>query len=453
MIKNLKLEIVFLLIIIVFLFSGPDQKIQLYFNSFDQGFSKVFGNPHIDFLGDKKHFLKKFFVNITSLGNSVWYFAVIALGILLLRGLERKKLKTKLFLNRLKHFFYFAFASLFLTGLITQILKHFFGRARPNHATSSDLPSGFNFFSTESSFHSFPSGHTSTIFLIAFVLSLLIPKLKFSFYIFAFIVAFSRIVVGAHYLSDIFAGIVVASASFKLTLFVFNKKLPSLKPSLVLKLKRTSPEFIFLNLLLISVLLTVGPSLDIFFSSLFYKGNGQFLFQSYYSFVLLVREIMLPAVLIYVALLPILSRFLKINMIFFNYIFSKKDLFFIWGSILLNTIIVHLFKNLWGRARPGDITQLGGEGVFSSWYQISDACTTNCSFVSGDSAAGFSIIILYFVTKKLKYIYLSVLFGFLLGFVRISEGAHFLSDVVFSGMIVMLFTFFLKKYLKQKYDY
>ena len=38
---------------------------------------------------------------------------------------------------------------------------------------------------------------------------------------------------------------------------------------------------------------------------------------------------------------------------------------------------------------------------------------------------------------------MSIVFGFLLGAVRIAEGGHFLSDVVFSGIIVFSLSFVL----------
>ena len=72
-------------------------------------------------------------------------------------------------------------------------------------------------------FHSFPSGHTSTIFIVALTLSLLTPKIKYFYLFFALIVGFSRVVVGAHYLTDVIGGIAIAFIGLKLTLWIFNK--------------------------------------------------------------------------------------------------------------------------------------------------------------------------------------------------------------------------------------
>ena len=95
-----------------------------------------------------------------------------------------------------------------------------------------------------------------------------------------------------------------------------------------------------------------------------------------------------------------------------------------------------LLKNLWGRTRPNDIFQFGGTDTFTPWYKFGDVCVSNCSFVSGDASVGFALIVFYFITKKIFYIYLSVACGLCLGMIRIIAGGHFFSDVVFSQIVV-----------------
>ena len=106
------------------------------------------------------------------------------------------------------------------------------------------------------------------------------------------------------------------------------------------------------------------------------------------------------------------------------------------GIITLVGVINLLFKNMWGRVRPDDVLEFGGKDVFTPWYKFGETCSSNCSFVSGDASVGFMLIIFYFLTKKISYFYLALLSGILLGFIRIIAGGHFLSDIVFSQIIV-----------------
>ena len=247
----------------------------------------------------------------------------------------------------------------------------------------------------------------------------------------------------------------VAFLCFKFINLFFDYKFICLKPKIFIQINKSLFFCIFVVLILIAVFLTIGPTFDIFFSNLFYKGDNQFLLQSYYTVTILIRDVLLPIILVYILILPIVSKLIPVNRIYFGYNFSMKNILFVWLTLITNLIlIINLFlKNFWGRPRPEDVLEFGGKHDFSSWYQISDACSSNCSFVSGDAAVGFSLIVLYFVTDNLKYIYLSIIFGFLLGIVRIAEGGHFLSDVIFSAIIVLFFSLVIKKYFLNKFFY
>ena len=128
--------------------------------------------------------------------------------------------------------------------------------------------------------------------------------------------------------------------------------------------------------------------------------------QSYYNITIIFRKIILPIIIVYVLILPVISIFFPIKKLYSNYDFKINDIILLWtSSIVTILLVVNLFfKNVWGRARPGEILQLGGKENFSPWYQISDSCSTNCSFVSGDAAVGFFIIVFYLITKKEFYL-------------------------------------------------
>lgn len=93
-----------------------------------------------------------------------------------------------------------------LANLAMEIIKCTFGRARPDLLFSQDLY-GFTFFSLANRFKSFPSGHAATAGAIFGALSCFYPRATAVFTLLAFVMAFSRIVLTYHYLSDVIAGL------------------------------------------------------------------------------------------------------------------------------------------------------------------------------------------------------------------------------------------------------
>jgi lipid A 4'-phosphatase len=338
-----------------------------------------------------------------------------------------------------------------LSGVLTQLLKHIVGRPRPNTITPA-TEYNLNFFTTDSHFHSFPSGHTSTIFAVILVLSLMIPKLKYFFYFIAIIISLSRVVVGAHFLTDIICGGAVAFIGFKFSKLILNRffKIKNNEYPLFFK-----DNFVVILIFMstISIILAVAPAFDIFFSNIFYFGENQFLMQSYYATTIFFRKIVLGFILIYILIIPLVSILFPLHQLYFGYHFKKQTIIYIWFSLIFVLLIIInlLLKNMWGRVRPNEILELGGKDYFTPWYQISNQCLSNCSFVSGDAAVGFSLVVFYFIVKKEAYLWLSVFLGSIVGLIRIMEGGHYLSDVIFSGLIVFLvniifYSYYLKKF-------
>ena len=59
---------------------------------------------------------------------------------------------------------------------------------------------------------SFPSGHATLAFAVAFVFAAKYPKFRYPLFALAALVAFSRIYIGMHFPSDVLAGAVLGSA-------------------------------------------------------------------------------------------------------------------------------------------------------------------------------------------------------------------------------------------------
>ena len=80
---------------------------------------------------------------------------------------------------------------------------------------------------------SFPSGHTSTSFACAYVISRLAPRLTVFVYLLAALIGLSRIYVGVHYPLDVLAGAVVGLVVAKalLTLLAALRRSPQAPPA------------------------------------------------------------------------------------------------------------------------------------------------------------------------------------------------------------------------------
>lgn len=119
----------------------------------------------------------------------------------------------------------------------------------------------------------------------------------------------------------------------------------------------------------------------------------------------------------------------------------RRALFILVSLILIQGLVIDLyFKGTFGRARPRDIEAFGGDLAYSAFYQVSEACRRNCSFVSGHAGMAFSTFVLCFLPKDPRrrrlLFWLALAFGLLTGWMRIAQGGHFLSDVLFAGLIV-----------------
>ena len=99
-----------------------------------------------------------------------------------------------------------------------------------------------------------------------------------------------------------------------------------------------------------------------------------------------------------------------------------------------------VFKDHWGRARPRDVVEFGGTKTFTPAFVISDQCSKNCSFVAGHPSMAFAMVALVLVAARRRrawLIALAIAVGTVVGFGRIVQGGHFLSDVVFSAIFTV----------------
>jgi hypothetical protein len=100
---------------------------------------------------------------------------------------------------------WYVFLSVASTGILANVVKVCFGRYRPKLYFEHNV-FGFSPFNLKLDDLSFPSGHATTTFAAAVALGYLFPRFRWFFYIMAALVAFSRVVLVRHWLSDIIAG-------------------------------------------------------------------------------------------------------------------------------------------------------------------------------------------------------------------------------------------------------
>jgi membrane-associated phospholipid phosphatase len=101
----------------------------------------------------------------------------------------------------------FIFIAVGLPGLLVTIVKRWIGRVRP----SAQGPFAYEPFSWRPEYASLPSGHTTTAFAALVAIGAIFPRARAFLWGYALLIALSRIVVTAHYSSDVIAGAAVGA--------------------------------------------------------------------------------------------------------------------------------------------------------------------------------------------------------------------------------------------------
>jgi lipid A 4'-phosphatase len=111
------------------------------------------------------------------------------------------------------------------------------------------------------------------------------------------------------------------------------------------------------------------------------------------------------------------------------------------------------FKEHWQRARPYQVEAFGGSKKFTRAMVMTDQCSNNCSFVSGHVACGFFLSSLMLVHRRRQKLWASagVAAGVVIGFARMSDSAHWLSDALWSCPITLLCSWMVWQGLRRIY--
>ena len=146
--------------------------------------------------------IRRILKDISKLGIATFYLICSAVLFVFFRFIKKRKIWS----NRAL----LVFLSISLSGVFVIITKFIFGRYRPRMFFDEQLY-GFEFFQLKGKITSFPSGHASTIVALMLSLYFISPKHRVMYFLIAFVVVISRVLVCHHYLTDVVVGSYVAA--------------------------------------------------------------------------------------------------------------------------------------------------------------------------------------------------------------------------------------------------
>lgn len=190
------------------------------------------------------------------------------------------------------------------------------------------------------------------------------------------------------------------------------------------------------------LLFGIFPSLDLKVASLFYDATKQAFPLKSITWAMIARDAAMWVAWAFVipalgALIVKLFRPVKPLMM------SGRAMVFLLLTMLLSAIVLSnmIFKSYWGRPRPVAVTQFEGKLDFKPWWDPRGDCPKNCSFFSGEGATAFWTYAPAALAppqwRPLAYAGATA-FGLATGGLRMAFGGHFLTDVVFSGIVAFL---------------
>lgn len=192
----------------------------------------------------------------------------------------------------------------------------------------------------------------------------------------------------------------------------------------------------------VGVVFAAWPQLDIAISRLFF--NEQYrVFPVQYSTVARHLRDVFTYVIAALAAPAFIALAIKLLLPRRRMLISARATLFVISTLALGPGLVTnvILKDNWGRPRPPEVTQFYGPEQFRPWWDPRGPCERNCSFVAGEGSGGFWTLAPAALApphiRPLAYA-AALAFGAAAGSLRILGGAHFFSDVAFSGVVTFL---------------
>jgi len=205
----------------------------------------------------------------------------------------------------------------------------------------------------------------------------------------------------------------------------------------------------WLAFLLLSILFIIFPQIDIQTSALFFDGQSFYLKGTFFErFFYKSVQILLIAFTLGSFAIFIYNKVKKKNILNID---TRVIIYIVLVlSVAPGLIVNATLKEHWGRARPVQIKEFGGNKTFTPAFILSDQ--KGHSFSSGHTSAAFAFVGFALLARKRRkfWMTMAITYGILVSFARLIAGGHFLSDILTSFFIVWIVTHMLYKIIFKK---
>jgi lipid A 4'-phosphatase len=193
---------------------------------------------------------------------------------------------------------------------------------------------------------------------------------------------------------------------------------------------------------LATMVFTNWPEIDLTLSRWFYVGGRVFLFDPHIAPIASSLRKLFEVVTWTVGIGALLAGIIAVTAKRYIVGLGLAQWLFLPLVLLIGSglLVNGCMKNYSARPRPIHLLEFGGQDVFTPVFRLGE-CDGNCSFVSGEAssiyALGFAIAMLA-RRRRATLMASAILAGSVIGFIRIGQGGHFLSDIVFAGVLMAM---------------
>jgi lipid A 4'-phosphatase len=208
-----------------------------------------------------------------------------------------------------------------------------------------------------------------------------------------------------------------------------------------MKTRHHSWRFSLMGLFFFVGLFALWPTLDKQFSDLFYDPLLPGFKAKQHEWVLLIYQLApkVNQLLLLASVLVVALSWIKPEVV--NIKWRRRCLTWILMMVVgIGVVVDWALKDHVGRTRPEHSTAYGGSLISLPLFEFDHGCLENCSFVSGHAAGGFALMAWgMWAPRRTRHRWFAagVVAGLGIGGVRIAQGGHYLSDVIFAGWVIL----------------